>query len=380
MTNAAKTAPSNEAFIPIVQQTLAPWDDVKDDLRQVWEGGRVTVGQWCRRFEDAAAERLGVNHAIIVSSCTNGLMMATKALGLTGEVIIPPFTWTATGLALTWNGVTPVMADILPGTYTLDPDAVEAAITPRTTAISPVTVFGMPPNIDELEAVAKRHGLKVLYDSAQGLGATYKGTPLGGFGNVEVFSMSPTKVATAIEGGVLTTNDDALAARLRQMRDYGKSADGSDIEYMGLSARQSELHAVTAWHSLQRLDRYIATRHELVAEYQQRLNGLNGLSMQATPADRTSTWNYFTIFVNNEAALTRNELQQALADRNIQAKRYFYPALHLQTVFSEIRKHHEGLVPVAETASQQGLALPLFSHMTMQQLKRVCDTVCELLA
>ena len=145
------------------------------------------------RLESLAAERLDVPHVVAVSSCTSGLMLAARALGLTGEVILPPFTWTASGESLIWQQLEPVFADIEPGRYTLAPDAVRAAITPRTSAIMPVTVFGVPPQIEELEAIAREHDLAVLYDSAQGLGSTYRGTPLGGFGDVEVFSMSPHK-------------------------------------------------------------------------------------------------------------------------------------------------------------------------------------------
>ncbi|MFT5433396.1 MAG: dTDP-4-amino-4,6-dideoxygalactose transaminase, partial [Myxococcota bacterium] len=330
-----------------------------------------------REFEEAVERRLDVPHAIAISSCTSGLMLGARALGLRGEVIMPPFTWTSTGLAMLWQNITPVFADVLDGTYTLDPAAFEAAITPETTAVMPVTVFGVPPNIAEIEAIARRHDLKVFYDSAQALGSTYKGVPIGGFGDLEVFSMSPTKVATAMEGGILTTRNDELATLLRRMRDYGKADDG-DIDICGLSARQTEFHGVVAKHTLAHLDEYVAARAGIAARYRAALESLVGVGFQTQPSDRTTSWNYFTMFIDG-GKLGRDELQAALLERGIQTKRYFYPSLHEQTIYSHLRERSVGKLPVAERASGQGLALPLFSHMSSAQVERVIDAVRSLM-
>ena len=222
---------------------MPAWDEVVDDLKAVWSSPQITVGRYVKELEALVAERLGVPHVIAVSSCTSGLMLAIRAMKLQGEVIVPPFTWCASGQALLWHDIEPVMADVLPGTYTLDPASVESVITSRTSAIMPVTVFGVPPEVNELEAIAQKHGLRVLYDSAQAMGSSYRGRPMGGFGDIEVFSMSPTKVATSVEGGLITTNNEKLATAIRKLRDYGKGP-GGDIIDLGLSARQSELHAV----------------------------------------------------------------------------------------------------------------------------------------
>ena len=368
-------------IVPIVEPTLVPWDDVADDLRAVWENPKLTCGEFCRRFEEEAARRIDVPYAIAVGSCTSGLMLCVKAMGLTGEVILPPFTWTATGEALLWNNVTPVFADITPGTYTLDPESAERAITPRTSALMPVTVFGVPPDIDALQDLARRRGLKVLYDSAQGLGSTWRGRPLGAFGDVEVFSLSPTKVVTAVECGLITTRDPDLAARLRRMRDYGKAASGDDIDLLGLSCRPSEFHGLVGWHNLRRVDDLVAARCRLIARYRSQLAGLAGVSFQTLPDWSATTGNYMTIFVRDgEAALSRDALYKALGERGVQTKRYFHPALHLQTVYAAYRSLYEGRLPVAESASLEGLALPLFSHMRDDQVDRVCAAVRDLLA
>ncbi|HAY23228.1 MAG TPA: DegT/DnrJ/EryC1/StrS family aminotransferase, partial [Desulfobacterales bacterium] len=197
-------------MIPIVRPTLFDFESVVEEFRQAWESGQVTTGRFTRRFEALVEERLQVGQAIMVQSCTAGLMLVLKALNLTGEVILPAFTWTATAHAVVWNGLTPVFADIAPGTYTLDPQAAARAISPRTAAIMPVNVFGCPPDYEALGQLATDRGLRLIYDSAQGLGSRFQPADgtwrySGGFGDAEVFSLSPTKVISAMEGGLITT-------------------------------------------------------------------------------------------------------------------------------------------------------------------------------
>ena len=199
------------------------------------------MGGVVREFEAEVCRLTGARHAVAFSSCTAGLMLAPKAMNLPsgGEVIVPSFTFAATAQALAWNSLVPVFCECLPGTLALDPEDVMRNITPKTVAICPVCIFGLPPDINELLEVGRRKGIPVYFDSAQGLGATYKGRQAGGFGVAEVFSLSPTKVVTAVEGGLVTTNDDELADRLRAMRDYGKDPKNSeDMAFLGLSARR----------------------------------------------------------------------------------------------------------------------------------------------
>jgi dTDP-4-amino-4,6-dideoxygalactose transaminase len=345
----------------------------------VWQSGQVTVGKYTRRFEEAVEQTLKVRHAIAVSSCTSGLMLAVKALELTGEVIVPSFTFAATVHALIWNNCTPVFVDCENGTYNIDVTQIEPLITERTSAIMPVYTYGLPPRVDEIERVATKHSLKVLFDSAQGLGAKYKERWAGGFGHVEVFSLSPTKVVSAIEGGLITTNDDELARRLRSMRDYGKAADGWDMEFVGLSARLSEFHAITGWKNFQRIEELVRRRNELIAYYKQRLAGLSGISFQRIPADCQSTGNYMVIFIDSQkAGLSRDDLYEALKAEGIQTKKYFYPAVHQQTAYSHYRAAFEGRLPVTERAAQQGLALPLYSHIDESAIEYVCQKIKEL--
>jgi len=367
-------------FLPIVQPTLPTRGELQPFLDQIWASGIVTTGPITRRFEEAVERTLGVRNAVMVNHGTTALLLAIRALGLSGEVIIPAFTWTATAGALVWNGLEPVLADITPGRLTLDPTAAEGAISERTSAIMPVNVFGVPPDMDAFERLARRYGLKLLYDSAQGLGARYRGKYQGSFRDAECFSLSPTKVVTAMEGGLVTTNDDAVAAAVRSMRDSGKSADGTDIVRLGLSGRPSEIHAAVALKCFERMDALIAARHERMALYRELLSELPGVRFQEIPPDVVTTGNYFVIFVGDGAPISREAVYLALKRQNIQAKRYFHPAIHLQGAYSHLKPRYEGKLPVAEAAATCGLALPLYSHMDEAAIERVASVLRDAFA
>lgn len=363
-------------LIPLVRPALPELEELQPVLAEIWRSGMVTTGRVTGEFEAAVARELGVANAVMVNHGTTALMLAVRGLGLTGEVIVPSYSWTATAGALAWNGVEPVFADIIPGRLTLDPAAAEAAITPRTSAIMPVNVFGVPPEIEAFEEIGRRHGLPILYDSAQGLGSRYRGRRTGGFGAAECYSLSPTKVVTAIEGGLVTTGDDALAAVVRSMRDSGKSEDGFDIVRLGLSGRPSEVHAAVGLRTFARVDALISDRHERMGWYRDALAELPGLRFQAVPDDVVTTGNYFVVFPDtDEAPITGAELQAVLKGVGVQSKRYFYPAIHLQGAYTHLRERYEGRLPVTEKASSEGLALPLYGGMTRPDVDRVAGAV-----
>jgi dTDP-4-amino-4,6-dideoxygalactose transaminase len=370
-------------FLPIIRPTLPPLIEVEELVRSSWELGIVTVGPTVRAFEEEVCRRTRARHAIALSSCTAGLMLVPRALDLSpgSKVIVPSFTFAATVQALLWNGLIPVFCDCLPGTCTLDPGDVERNLSPKAVAICPVYTYGLPPDIDALLEVGQRRGLPVYFDAAQGLGATYRGKAAGSFGVCEVFSFSPTKVITAIEGGVVTTNDDSLADRLRSMRDYGKDPqNGEDMIHMGLSARMSELHAAVGLLSLRNMDTLVKSRLERIACYRERLGHLPGCWVQEYPGDRTTSGNYFVLFVTDRARRSRDEVCEALKARGIQTKRYFYPPVHEQTIFQRFPIRTSARMTNTVKTSREGLALPLYSHMTDEQLETVCRHVEELLS
>ena len=366
--------------VPLVRPTLPPLDELRADLEQIWRSDQLSSGRYGDRLERAVEARLEVPHAVAVSSCTVGIMLAVRALGLSGEVVLPSFTWSATGLALLWNGVTPVFADVVPGSFTLSPQAVEAAVTERTSAILAVNVFGAPPDVLGLAAVARRHGLRLLYDSAQGLGGEAAGRPVGSFGDVEVFSLSPTKVVTAFEGGLVTTADTDLADRIRRMRDYGKSASGEDVDLQGLAGRQSELHAAVALRGLERLDELVEHRRTRVCWYRELLSGVKELRFQEAPSQSRSAAAYLVVSIGPDAGASRDDVMRELALRGVETRRYFDPPLHRQTLFRKGGARVHGELPVTCEASAQGLALPLYPGLLRRDVERICAALREQLA
>ena len=382
MENVGSVKKPGKELLPIIRPTLPALAEVEALIRSSWESGIVTVGPIVQAFEAEACRQTGARHAVALSSCTAGLLLVPRALGFPpgGEVIIPSFTFAATAQALVWNGLTPVFCDCLPGTCALDPEEVERNISSGTVAICPVYIYGLPPDVDALVDLGRRKGLPVYFDSAQGLGSTYQGKPAGGFGVCEVFSLSATKVVTAIEGGLVTTNDAALAGRLRALRDYGKDpSNGEDMAYLGLSARMSEVHASIGLLSLRRMDELVKARHERIAIYRDHLGSLPGCWVQEFPADRTSSGIYFILFITDRAKRTRDQVYEALKKQGIQTKRYFFPPVHEQTIFRQFPMRVSDRLANTLKASVEALALPLYSHMTDEQQERVCQGVAELL-
>lgn len=376
------TKPNPAVTLPIIRPTLPPLQEVADLVRESWESGVVTVGAVVRAFEQEMCNWTGARHAIGLSSCTAGLMLVPQALGLRAgsEVIVPSFTFAATAQALVWNGLVPVFCDCLPGTGTVDPADVERNLSPKTAAICPVYIYGVPPDIEALLDLGKRKGLPVYFDSAQGLGATYRDRNVGGFGVCEIFSLSPTKVVTAVEGGVVTTNDDELAQRLRSMRDYGKDpVSGEDMVHLGLSARMNELNAAVALLSLRNIDSLVTARRQRLSRYRERLGNLPGCRVQHYPKGRTTSGNYFVLFISHEAKRSRNDVYQELKNAGVQTKRYFYPPVHQQTIFQHFPMRVSAKLTETTRISNEGLALPLYSHMTDEQYEFVCEQVEQLL-
>ncbi len=354
-------------------------------VAESYSSGVVTVGRLVRELEEEAKRATGAREAVAVSCCTSALMLCWRALDLPagGEVICPSFTFAATAHAIVWNGLVPVFVDCLPGTCTMDPAEAEKAISAKTVAICPVYIFGLPPDLEPLADLAGRKGLPLVIDSAQGLGSDYRGRPAGTFGAAECFSMSPTKVVTAVEGGLVTTNDTELAQKLRSLRDYGKALEGpfagEDMADIGLSARMSEMHAAVGLLNLRRREELVAARRRLIGIYRQRLGDLPGCSVQEFPADRTTNGNYFVLFIGSGAKKTRDEVKKALAAQGIQTKRYFFPPVHDQAGQKRFSMRVVGELPRTWEASRTALALPLYSHMTGEDQERVISAVESLL-
>src|SRR5215510_11701302 len=286
------------AKAPMVRPLLPAFDDeFAEGVQGILQSGMLTTGQHLRHFEKAVAEHLGVRYAIAVSSCTTGLMLTYQGLGLTGEVVVPSFTFMATVSAMIWAGLRPIFADVDVETLTLDPAAAEAAITPNTRAIVAVHNFGNPADIEALQAIACRHHLKLVFDAAHGFGALYKGAPVGPQGDAQVYSLSPTKLLIAGEGGIVATNDDQLAERVRIGREYGN--DGNyDSAFAGVNARMPELSALMGVRSLRNLEQAARHRNRTAEVFRTGLGDLPGIAFQKIAEGNRSSYREFSITIN----------------------------------------------------------------------------------
>jgi dTDP-4-amino-4,6-dideoxygalactose transaminase len=328
-----------------------------------------------RRLEEAVAERCGVEHVVAVSSCTAGLMLTYQALGVSGRVVMPSFTFAASAHAVVWAGGTPAFADVEASSMTLDPAAVEGMLD-GAAAMSATHVYGRPCDVESLQALADRAGIPLIYDAAHALGSRRGDRPIGGFGTAEVFSMSPTKVAVAGEGGLVATRDASLAATLRLGRDYGNPGN-YDCQFPGLNARMSELHATVALNSLDGLDERIAYRNELVERFRTVTGDLPGLGFQAVDDGDVSTYKDLTVVVDPDAfGMDAATLGTALKAEGADSRRYYFPPIHRQKAYANVRLERE--LPVTDRIADRVLTPPLYSHMTTEQIDRLADAIVRI--
>jgi dTDP-4-amino-4,6-dideoxygalactose transaminase len=327
------------------------------------------------RLEGAVAERLGVKHCIAVSSCTSGLMMVLRALGLSGEVIVPSFTFFATGHAILWNGLRPVFANSELDTWNVSPADVERQITDKTSAILAVHLYGNPCDIPALEGLAHRHGLKLIFDAAHAFGSVYRGKPIGSFGDAEVFSFSPTKLLVAGEGGLVTTNDAKLAAAVRAMRNYG-DVGAYNPEWLGLNARMPEFNAALALRGLPLIDAKVKRRNSIAQSYTELLSSVPGVRFQKTHPEDTNTYKDYSIHITPDVlGMTRDALANALLHDNIETKKYFHPPLHQQSLYSKFYDRARNDLRQTEHVADGILSLPIYESLPDETVSRVAETL-----
>jgi dTDP-4-amino-4,6-dideoxygalactose transaminase/CBS domain-containing protein len=367
--------------LPVARPTLPPFAELEPELRRAVESGMITNGPQKAAFEAEAAAYLGVEpgRVLAVCNCTTGLLLAMGVLESPGEVVMPSFTYFATGLAATWNGLTPVLVEARSGDFTLDADAAAAAITERTRALTAVYTFGCPPPLEELRELARERGLPLIMDAAHAFGTNIDGRMAGTFGDIEVFSLSPTKPVTAAEGGLIVCREADVAERLRRESNLGVLDSATDTS-RGLNGRMSELNAVVGRASLRHHEDNLARRLELVELYKEELGGIEGFTFQEIPAETRSTFKDFAVRCDAaRLGLSRDALARGLAAENIATKRYFDPPLHLQRRFDGMSRVHRPL-PITEEISRDILCLPLYSHMERADLRNVVAALRRLMA
>ena len=313
-------------------------------------------GPLVQELERSMASLLGVRHCIAVANATLGLQLAARATGLTGEVIVPSFTFVATAHALAWQGLEPVFCDVDPRTHTLDPASVERAITPRTSGVLGVHVWGRGCDVEALQSICDRHGLRLLFDAAHALMCTHGGQRIGGFGAAEVFSFHATKFFNSFEGGAITTNDDDLAARLRAMRNFGYD-DTDCIVDVGINAKMSEVSAAMGLTALESLVDILAVNSRNFLGYAEHLAGIPGVSLSGPREGERSNYQYVVLELDsNVLGISRDQVLQVLRAEGILARRYFAPVCHRVRPYSE--RPNQVDLPATDALADRVLQLP----------------------
>lgn len=355
----------------LVVPDLPSFSSMQEEFAEIVESGILTKGRFLQEFEDSVANYCGTKYAVGVSSCTSGLLLAHQALELGGEVIIPSFTFLASALGCAWNNTVPVFVDIDQEDWTVDLCAVEAAITPETTAILATHVFGNPCHIKELEAIAKRHDLKLMFDAAHGFGAQYQGNSVGNNGELEVFSLSPTKLLISGEGGIITLNDEELYHKLKVLREYGN--DGKyDLVAAGLNARMPETNALLGLHGLRRLEDVVSRRIAVAQKIIECLAEVPGLQWQKVRDGNRSSYKDLVCLVDEKQfGLTRDQLAQALTAEKIETRNYYDPPCHAQKYWQNRCRIGAATLPVTDRLGRGALTIPLQGNMSNIEIEKL---------
>lgn len=332
----------------------------------------LTNGPLVREFEQRVAELCGVRNCVTMCNATTALHLLYLAVGLSAEVIMPSMTYVATAHAARLLGITPVFCDVDPATGCLDPQQVEAALTPRTTGVVSVHLWGRPSHIEELEKIATRHRLRLVFDAAHALGCSYRGRKIGGFGDAEVFSFHATKVVNSFEGGAVVTDDDDLAEKLRSLRTFGVGSDGQ-VGGVGVNAKMSEASAAMGLTSLDAFEQTVGHNRANHARYRSELRGIEGIEVVGFDEDETPNWQYVIVKIDKSVTgIHRDTLQHVLKAENVVAQRYFSPGCHQLEPYHTERPIE---LPLTEALSEQVLALPTGPATSGEEVSRVCEII-----
>jgi dTDP-4-amino-4,6-dideoxygalactose transaminase len=353
---------NRERFLDRVNTTL--------DTRWLSNGGPFVA-----EFEQRIAATVGVKHCIAMCNATVALEIAIRALDLKGEVIVPSFTFVASAHALQWQQLIPVFCDIDPSTHNLDPRSVERLITPRTTGILGVHLWGRPCPVNEVQQIADRHKLKVLYDAAHAFGCRCGDRSIGSFGNAEVFSFHATKFVNAGEGGAVVTNDDSLAERMRLMKNFGFS--GYDkVVYVGTNGKMNELSAALGLTNLESMEVFTSTNRANLEVYRSGLEGISGISLIEYDEATSPNYQYLVLEIDAaELGLTRDELMSVLHAENVLARRYFYPGVHRMEPYSSMFPDAGSRLRHAESLVDRILHLPTGTGVTASDITTICGLI-----
>jgi dTDP-4-amino-4,6-dideoxygalactose transaminase len=360
--------PPTSAPIYVTQPYLPPLQEFVPYLEKIWTNKVLTNGgPFHQQLEAALCDYLGVKHLALFTNGTVALVTALQALRITGEVITTPYSFVATAHSLLWNGIKPVFVDIDPHTLNLDPAKIEAAITPQTTAIMPVHVYGHPCDVDAIEAIAKRHNLRVIYDAAHAFGVQCHCGSVLQHGDLSVLSFHATKVFNTFEGGAIVCPDTRTKQRIDQLKNFG-FVDETTIDSLGVNGKMSEFNAALGLLQLQHIDHALARRQTIDATYREHLRSIRGLRCLEGRGEARANYAYFPILVGPEYPLSRDALYDKLRAHNIMARRYFYPLISDFPMYTGLPSASAANLPVATRVAQEVLCLPIYPDLSQEQL------------
>jgi dTDP-4-amino-4,6-dideoxygalactose transaminase len=367
---------SENKNIYVTQPALPPLEEFTELLRQIWDNKILTNnGPFHQQFEKALAEYLGVKYISVFANGTLALITALQALRITGEVITTPFSFVATTHSLWWNNIKPVFADIEPDFFNLDPEKVEAAITPQTTAIMPVHVYGNPCNMERLQQIADTYGLKLIYDAAHAFGAKVKEESILNFGDLSIMSFHATKVFNTIEGGAIVCHDEKTKQRIDYLKNFGFAGETTVIA-PGINAKMNELQAAYGLLQLKYIEENIAKRKAIAETYREHLKNVPGLKCSTEIEDVHYTYSYFPIFIDAiEYGKTRDQLYEELKSHNIFGRRYFYPLISQFPTYRGLASSKPENLVVAEEVAEKVICLPIYPTLNNDQVIFISEII-----
>lgn len=362
--------------IYVTQPVLPELNDFIPYLTNIWETKILTNnGPYHKQLEKELAEFLGVPYISLFANGTLALLTALQVLRITGEVITTPYSFVATTNSLFWNNIKPVFVDIESEFCNLDPEKIEAAITPKTTAILPVHVYGNPCKVERIQEIADIYGLKVIYDAAHAFGVKYNGKCICNYGDLAVLSFHATKVFNTIEGGAIVCHDAATKKRIDYLKNFG-FADEITVMAPGINSKMNEIQAALGLLQLKNHNTNIEKRKKITQFYKKELKDFPGISLLPEPENVQSNYSYFPIFVEEEKyGLNRDHLNEKLKQNGIIGRRYFYPLISEFSIYKGLDSAKPENLPVAERIAKQVLCLPIYPNLDLNDLKRITTII-----
>ena len=363
-------------IITVTSPLLPSLDDFIPYLQDIWDRKWLTNnGHYHQELEKALCDYLGIKYISLFTNGTLPLITALQALRITGEVITTPFSFVATTHSLWWNGIKPVFVDIEPTTCNIDPSKIEVAITPRTTAIMPVHVYGFPCNMENIREIADKYGLKVIYDAAHAFGVKINGKSILESGDMSTLSFHATKVYNTVEGGALICHDEQTKKRIDYLKNFGFAGE-TTVVAPGINAKMDEIRSAFGLLALKKVDEAIEERRKIAMHYREALKNVSGIRYMEDITGIRHNYSYFPIFVDSEQyGMTRDELYFKLKENNILSRRYFYPLISTFSTYKGLDSANSNNLPIATRIADSVICLPIYAGLEILNIERIIDII-----